>query len=388
MPVAVALPDVATPVAVTAQTAATNTQQSSGRIQSLIQKIRSWVEAKRQWIQDKIDENRWRILKIQKAAFMFANFMRTMFQFFVIIILARMVVGFFSKPLEFIMLGLSCIILAVVYVIYYIFYIPPFIWIPFLIWFLIFDIIPLILFTVVMLALFIVITIFCLILGILNWATNGALKSLVLCENHVAAWYKTPNFHLTNKYERGFLCSKQCLTGYYPDATGMSCVRVPKGSPSYCPQAEVMRMYTSNTSDRVYTFKDYQINGNLKYLSSSPLDRELLIKKHFLSKRLFLEKCDKEMKKYNYMPLGLCSSIDVMDKNDISPKLINKMKAVCSQAFCNSKTNYPVCSLLSGTGEDDDSEFWKKVMKILISIIAFMVVISFTIGYVAGVPID
>ncbi len=380
------IPDAAQAAAIAAQTAATNTQQSSGRIQTLIQRVKDYVEKKRQWIQDKIDKYKILYYKFMRYAFMFANFMRMMFQFFSLIIVARMIIGFFSKPLEFIMLGMSCIVLAVAYVVYYIFYIPPFIWIPFLVWFLIFDILPLIVYTVVMLALFIVITLFCMVLGIINWLTKGSLKSLVLCENHVAAWYKTPNFHLTNKYERGFFCNRQCYTGYHPDTTGMFCVRVPKGSPSYCPQAEVMRMYTGSGNDRNYYFKDYQTKGNMKYLSSSPVDRELLLKAHFFKKRNFLEKCDKSMEKFKYMPLSLCSSIDVMEKNNIDPKIINKMKLACSQAFCNSKSNYPFCSLLSGSGEEDDSDFWKRVMKILIMIIAFMIVISFTLAYIAGAP--
>ena len=44
----------------------------------------------------------------------FDNFMRTIFQFFVIIVIARMIVGFFSKPLEFIMLGMACVFLSVI----------------------------------------------------------------------------------------------------------------------------------------------------------------------------------------------------------------------------------------------------------------------------------
>ena len=378
-------PDPVVGAAIISQTAATNAQQQGGKIQSMIQKVKEWIAHKQEWLQNKIDEHRWRIQKVIHWGFMFANFMRMMFQFFSLIVLARMIIGFFSKPLEFIMLGISCIFLSVTFVIYYILSIPPFIYIPFLIWFIIFDLVPLVVYTTVMLALFIVITIFCLILGILNWATKGSLKNLVLCQNHVAGWYKTPNFHLTNKYERGFFCNRQCYTGYYPDTTGMFCVRVPKGAPSYCPQAEVMRLYTGNRNDSRYYFRDYQTMGNMKYLTGSPESREQMLKEHYLRKRDFLEKCDKAMKDYNYMPLSLCSNIDIMDKNNFDANDMNRMKMVCSQAFCNSRTNYPFCSLMAGSGEEDDSDFWKRVMQVLIKIITFMIVITFTISYMAGV---
>jgi hypothetical protein len=53
--------------------------------------------------------------------------------------------------------------------------------------------------------------------------------------NHVASWYKTPNF-LKNKFEEGILCSDNVFTGYAPDVTGMFCIKIPQGNPSYCPK--------------------------------------------------------------------------------------------------------------------------------------------------------
>jgi hypothetical protein len=32
------------------------------------------------------------------------------------------------------------------------------------------------------------------LLAFINVITGGSIKSLVLCQNHVASWYKTPNF--------------------------------------------------------------------------------------------------------------------------------------------------------------------------------------------------
>jgi hypothetical protein len=320
----------------------------------------------------------------------FANFMRTVFQFFVVIVLARIIVGFFSKPLEFIMLGIACVFLSVIYVIYYIFYIPPFIWIPFLIWFSLFDLLPWIVYCTVMLVLFVIITFFILILAFINFVTAGSLKSLVLCQNHVAAWYKTPNYQLKNKYERGFLCSRQCLTGYSPDQTSMYCIKIPKETPSYCPEAEIMRMFTTNKNDVNYYYRDYNIVGNMKYMTSSPLQRENLLKAHYLKKMTFLDTCKKSMNKYS-IPLNICSALDAIESNKINSidkKTIERMKNVCQQAYCNSQSNYPFCSGLAGGNDEDNGLFYKKVCKILISIVIIMFIIVFILNYMAKNVMD
>lgn len=330
------------------------------------------------------------VRKFEQAAFMFANFMRMAFQFFSLIIVFRMIIGFFTKPLEFIMLGMSCFVLAITYVIYYILSIPPFIYIPFLIWFIIFDVVPFVVYSIIMGVLFIGISILCLILAGINFITKGSLKSLVLCQNNVAAWFKTPNYHLGNKYERGIMCSKKCYPGYSPDTTGMYCIKIAKDSPSFCPQAEVMRMYTGNRNDMNYYYKDYQTIGNVKYLMKTPEEREILLKNHYLKKRDFHEKCEKSMSQYNSMSLGLCSSLDIYEKNNINgidKKTLSKMKKVCSQAYCNSKTNYPFCSDLATVNDENDnvSGFWKKIIKILLLIIVFIFIIMFTLSYMVGV---
>ena len=321
-----------------------------------------------------------------KISFMFTTFMKTMFIFFSIVILVRMIIGFFSKPLEFIMLGVACMFLSIAYVIYFLLSIPNFtIFIPFGVWFLLFDIVPFIVYVIIMGALFLIITLFCFLLWFVNLCTGGALNSLVLCQNSTAAWYKTPNYHLGNRYERGFFCSRECFPGYYPDDTGMFCVKNASIlTPSYCPQAEAMRLFIGKRNDINYVYKDYQTIGNLKYLAKSPEQREKLIKDHFMKKMNFLDKCNKSMKRFDHMPLNICSSLDTM--TDVDPVTVKKLRQVCSQAFCNSKTNYGFCPQLEGAGGGDDSDFWKKAIHMTIMVMVFVFVLTFTLGYIAGIP--
>jgi hypothetical protein len=359
--------------------------------QNMLHNVRVRTEEKIADIRNRYERIKEFVMSMKRFAFMFKSFMTAMFAFFSLVVLVRMIIGFFSKPLEFIMLGIACIVLAVTYVIYFLLSIPYFtIFIPFFVWFILFDLIPLLAYIIVMGALFILITLFCFILWFLNLCTGGALSSLVLCQNSVAAWYKTPNYHLGNKYERGFFCNRACFPGYYPDDTGMFCIKNSAiRTPSYCPQAEAMRLYVGKRKDINYIYKDYRTLGNLSYLSKTPAERENLLKNHFIKKMEFLDKCNKSMKKYDYMPLSICSSLDtIKDMNmNVNDKTLKKLRQVCSQSYCNSKTNYGFCSQLEGPGTEDDSDFWRRAIRLTILIMVFIFAIMFTLCYIAGTPL-
>ena len=357
-------------------------------VKNTVNRLKDKADDKMKDLRDRIDRIKQFVSSMKRFAFMFKSFMSAMFAFFSIVILVRMVIGFFSKPLEFIMLGIACIVLAVTYVIYFLLSIPYFtIYIPFVAWFILFDLLPLVAYIIMMGALFIIITIFCFLLWFLNWCMDESLSSLVLCQNSAAAWYKTPNYHLGNKYERGLFCSRECFPGYYPDDTGMFCIKNSSiTTPSYCPQAEAMRLYVGKRNDINYIYRDYNTFGNLKYISKSPQDRERLIKDHYMKKMTFLDKCSKSMKTFDYMPLNICSSIDSLENMNmgIDKATIKKMRQVCSQAYCNSRNNYGFCPQLEGAGVEDDSDFWKRAIHLTILIMVFVFVLMFTLCYILG----
>jgi hypothetical protein len=336
---------------------------------------------------DTIDRT-WDKIKHSQTVLRFLQFMAFLQRMLPILYLVLIILAFFGKPLEYIMLFVAMISVSILYVIYAIITLPPFIFIPMLIWFIIFDIIPLIVYCLVFGGLLVIILLFCLILAIINTITGGALKSLVLCQNSPAAWYKTPNYHFTNKYERGLFCSRPCFPRYQPDTTGMNCTKLPKDYPAYCPQAEIMRLYTGLTKDNVFMYNDYNINGNVRYLTKTPLDREEILKKHYLKKVEFMNICNSKLQDYTPISLAICSAVDIisMDKSNplthsMKKKDINRLINVCKQAFCNSKNNYPFCSQLGATNEDDDSMIVKKVIKLIIMIIIFILILVFSLNY-------
>ena len=201
-----------------------------------------------------------------------------------------------------------------------------------------------------------------------------------------SSWYTVPNFHYDNKCDRGLFCSKPCYSRYKPDFTGSSCIKIDKCYPSYCPQAEVMRVYTGLRKDKPYKFLDFDIKKKLKYFSNIPSEREDMLKDYYLKKTDFMNLCDDKMGTYKTMALSICSAAEMLENDQTNPLTkgikksdINKLASACKQAFCNSKTNYPFCSRLKTGDDGDDSMIVRKIIKLIIYIIIFLIIITFSI---------
>lgn len=225
-------------------------------------------------------------------------------------------------------------------------------------------------------ALLILITVFCLILTIINVITRGKLAKMLLCENSPGAWYKTPNYHLKNMYERSLLCAKPCPGGYKPSVTGMTCEKLPGGLPSYCPQASIMRIYSGHKrTDRLYAYPDYPMNGNFKYETSLPSTREEMIYEHFKKGRKFSKDCS-PMAHYDNVTKTLCSNIDAIRVNKpfgLTDNDIDRLEKVCSQRYCNSSSgSYGFCTKLNKFQDNEDvSSLVKNICLILFAVIMF-----------------
>lgn len=308
----------------------------------------------------------------------FVKGMITVAKFFPIITLVLMVLASLGRPMEFLAMIIGLIFVVVIYIIYSVLNLPPFIFVVCAIWFTIFNIIPFLIYTAVFLGIFLIISLVCILLTVINTVFWGSLKSIVLCQTKPSDWYATANFHLNNKWERALMCNRPCFSYYYPDTTGIMCQKVPKGYPPYCPQAEIMRIYSTRKSDRRYIFKNFDDKSNVKYLSKKPEERELDLKNYYLNKRLFRESCRGKMAKYDPLTLSICSSVDTMETfKHLQPKEINRLKQVCAEAFCGADRNYPFCSKMSGLKEDDANALIKKVIKIILIMIALCLVFYF-----------
>lgn len=359
-------------------TAVTSALTATGMAFDKVQNVATSIYKKGRDMWERAHRLRAFIWAVQAFAQFIATTIRISAIFFVIVVVFRMIIGFFEAPIEFIMLAFSCVYLPILFVIYYIFYIPPFFQLLFLVWFIIMDVIPLLAYTVLYGAIFLIITLIIMLLSIVNFISCGKLNKMTLCQNSPKGWYTTPNYQLMNKYQRGILCSKPCLIGYHPDETTDVCVKSPPGFPSFCPQSQVMRVYSneSNTMDRKFTFQQYETKTSYKYGKSAPENREHLLKDFYLKKYKYLDICRENLQHYEFLPLTICSSLEMLQNNGLDSKQINKLKLACRQSFCSGNSNYTFCQNLDPTDGDTDKNYWVRIIKIVLMMIVFVLIVQ------------
>lgn len=320
----------------------------------------------------------YRITKRVTAIAQFVKGMITIAKFFPIITFILIILAALGKPMEFIIMIFALLLTVAIYIVYSVLNLPPFIFLVAALWFIIFNIIPFLVYCAVFAGIFLIISLVCILLTIINTVFWGSLKNFVLCQSNPADWYRVPNKHLGNQYDRALMCNRPCFSWFAPDPTGIMCSRVPKGYPPYCPQAEIMRIYTRRKADRRYMFNDFDDKTSLKYLTMTPFEKEKELKKHYMNKKNFRETCKLQMGKYDPITLNICSSADTMEfTKHLSEKEISRLKQVCADAYCGADNNYPFCSKMSGLKEDDANAIIKKVIKILILIVVFCLVFLF-----------
>ncbi len=304
--------------------------------------------------------------------------------FFVVAIVFRMVIGFFQSPLEYIMLGIACITLSIIYVLYYIIGIWPFRVIPLLLYLVVVLIIPVFIYTCVILAIFALIAIIAIILALINHiyakATRKSLTRLLLCQNSPLSWYTTPNYHLSNANSRSLFCTRPCRKGYEPDSTGGYCKKLERGVPSFCPQAQTFRIYNGLKTQGPVLFDKYPTMKRIKYMTSDESKRKDILIKYYLKQNEFLSKCKTYLqdttnfnKNYDGITLQLCSNIDALN---VDAKNKSKLGATCKQAFCNTRSNYTFCQYID-TVESEESEFWIMFIKLVIKLVLYFIIMAF-----------
>ena len=356
---AVAVPAIDTTLAITSTSAARTSQAVASQAANFAQKLKEFVVQKQEWVTSRLERTRQHVQQYAQKAFQFSQSIKMASAFFPIVVLAKIIIGFFKKPLEFIMLAVACLFLAVFYVLHFIFSIPPFDWVPFVFYFAVMHIIPLAVYGLFYGVLFAAASVVCLLISGVNYITGGSLKRLVLCQNSPAGWYKTPNYHLLNRYERGIMCSRPCAPGYAPDPMSKwTCQRLSSfQTPSYCPQAQITRSYfgDSSTANGYPRYADF---GGWRGAHKSPEEKKQSLENHYMQKRRYLESCKAALNDYEFLPQSLCSSKDAIDG------LPSKINQACSQTFCTTDKAYPFCADVTTVPiEPPKPDFW--IIKLL-----------------------
>ena len=299
--------------------------------------------------------------------------------------LISIITTFFKHPLEFITRVLCAIVISVLFVFYIVLSFPPFSWIPFIVWFFFKEVLVLIGFTIISVIVFLFVAVFYGIIAIINVATGGKLNKLALCQTSPTAWFTIPNYHYGNKYDRGFFCSKPCYAGFIPDdLTGSFCERGSLAQPSYCPQAEIMRLLLKkNAVGERHVYANYIITPS--YLMKNPLEKEEDYIAHFDQMQQFQNKCKQKLGTFDDISLNICASLDAIQKSKnskLSEATIKKLKEVCKQGFCNSKSRHVFCgSFTDSKPEQKGNGLIKSLIYLLVCFVVFCFLIVSTYNF-------
>jgi hypothetical protein len=348
-----------------------------------------WVADSTKWIQKKAETmaHRMKDFAIRRAEFMtkmaawtirFKKFMAMVAKFMPIIKVMLIIIMIFTNFLQYVIMLIAALFIGLLLVIFKILSVPGIIYIPAALYWFIADFIPFLVYFIVYMVILVFITVICALLAAGNKLFGGIFENLIHCENGPASWYQTVNWHFNNKFNRGLFCSKPCRPGYRPDITESFCEKNDKKAADFCPQAQVMRIWSGyNRSDSKFAYRDFDDNSNMKYRMKMPEDRERMIKDFFLKRKKFFEACEDKMTQYDHVTLGICSNLDVIEKNGLyglkKPE-IAKLQKVCNQAFCTPGKSYPFCSALANTSKVDDDILLKLLVKFGIGLVVFVVV--------------
>lgn len=294
----------------------------------------------------------------------------------------------FRHPLEFLTRVLCAIVISILFVFYIILTIPPFSWLAFGVWFFVTRVIVLVGTTLLSLIIFSIVGFIFVILALINEGTGGALNKIALCQTSPFAWFTVPNYQDGNKYNRMLFCNTPCMTGYTPDElTGEFCNRTPLAQPSFCPQAEVMRLLLKkNTSGERHVYANYLMTPS--YLIDTPKGKEEKYIKHFQQMQMFFDKCNRKLGNFNNIALDICGSLDAIKEqkmNFLSDDIIKKLKEVCKQGFCNSRSRHVFCSSFAESKpEEQGNGLIKAIISMLTAIILFLFLIVMTYKFVSA----
>jgi hypothetical protein len=290
-------------------------------------------------------------------------------------------IAIFNKPLEFIMMLFGALLVTMVWVVYKFSSLPVIIWVPFMIWFSLTVLTPLIAYTIVILFVTMIICILLLIITLINVMTGGMLTQLVLCQNSPQNWYLIPSYQYGNKYERSLFCKSPCMSGYKPDESGELCETLPRGQPSFCPQSEIMRIYTKkNGVLERHVYEDFNPAKFLSFNFATPESKESMYKEYYLRRDRYFKTCNDTLGGFDDLSKTLCSNIDVLAKNGYNKIQIAKLKQVCAQGYCDSKNRFLFCGEFGTSKEKKDktSELVKTSVSLILVVILFIFLLMFT----------
>jgi hypothetical protein len=290
-----------------------------------------------------------------------------------------------TKPFEMLLFIIKMVIgIAiglVLIIIYTILTIPPFVWIIYGIYFFVFKMVLLAVMSYFYFMLFIGFAIVSGILWVLDlilggFTTQSIISRSMRCENSPDVWYTRANIINDNIYTRALFCQSPCAERFSP--SGLVCTRTDSVQPSYCPQAQVYRIYKGLKISNPYSMGEFKPSLNF-YTKTKEL-KELEVQNYFIKRQDFLQKCSKSNDEYDYLIKTICANSEYVKLPNEDDRA--KLKGLCKQIYCYGNPKEDFCykydEIKGEDGQEDDLDVdgvLRKIIKLICMIIIAVIII-------------
>lgn len=209
--------------------------------------------------------------------------------------------------------------------------------------------------TIVWFLIFLLMLCVCLVFWIADLLTFGTVKYLTRTENHIDAWFTQSNFAYENIANRLLIAQVPCSGRFKPSEAGWWCQRQDDVEPSFCPEAQIFRIYKQKKISKPALADRF--SASAAFYASSTTERERAVRAFFRTRQKFLSKCTKAMHPFVPTIKLICMNAKDTKLKDESQR--DLLKSLCRQVFCDdysaSKDSQPFCAtqLDKPSGEAD-----------------------------------
>lgn len=190
---------------------------------------------------------------------------------------------------------------------------------------------------------------------ILDLLTLGLVRYLTRCENAIDSWHTRANFSYGNTANRLMIAHLPCANRFKP--TGMMCVRQPDVEPSFCPHAQIYRIFTGLALKSPPVMDEMNVK-TASFASSRPPAREAMVREFYKTRKSFMKSCKGAMAPFKNIVRSICANTKTARiKGD---KHRDLLVPLCLQAFCSDGKTEPFCTVLAVDKEAEKEKNEKK----------------------------
>lgn len=270
--------------------------------------------------------------------------------FLALLDVAKGVAKLVTRPLDMLMyifkMVIGLVVGLVLIVLYTLLTLPPFIYIIYGLYFFVVNIVVNAVFSAFWIGLFAVFALQSVVIWAIDlmfsamtgFKSHSFLVWFVRCENLPNIWHTRANFVEGNKFTRSFSCQRPCASRFTPNQ--FTCSRIYEQQPSFCPQAQVARIYQGiPTKAGPYHMENFK--PSIYYHSKTKEEKQDEVRRFYEKRQDFLEKCGKMNEPYVDYVKNICANYDTIKLPDES--LRPQLEIVCKQVFCDGNKKQDFC---------------------------------------------